>query len=1668
MKRLLAILGTVIEKNISRTPEPNRSRNGHWHALFLGCLLAASLLAAASRGYAGTQATVFTDKSDYLPGSTAWISGEGFEPAETVVLQVLHADGRPSDGADHEPWPVAADANGSFQSTWHVCEDDCVGSTLSLSASGQTSGLSAEAFFTDAGPSTGGELDPTFDFGSSVNDSVRSVIALSDGKTLIGGYFTTVNGAVCGRIARLNADGSTDTTFQSGLAGANNGIQSTILQPDGKILIGGFFTTVNGAARNRVARLNSDGTLDTTFQDPGADNQINSIAVQPDGKVLIVGSFANVSGIPRANLARLNSDGTLDTSFLNGMSGANNGVLSVTVQPDGKILIGGFFTMVNNVTHTGLARLNSDGSVDASFLDGMNGPQGAVYTIALQPDGKVLIGGDFLKLNFNIDGAVRPAIARLNSDGSRDTSFVVTGVERFREALNPGTTVFSIVVEPNGDILYGGRFSSLNGDVQGFFGRLNSGGGVDFDVSLSPPPQIITGNTVNQTVNALALQPDGKVLLGGDFITTDTIMPRNRIARVNSDGSLDAAFQNGPAGPERTVRSVAVQANGKILIAGNFVGLNGDTTLGGGCSRLNIDGSRDTTFPGLTGSTNISCSVIAIQADGKVVIGGSFFLTQQSVNRIGRFNSDGSVDITFASPAGGVDNTVSTLAFQPDGKILIGGIFNNVSFVGRNRIARLNSDGSLDTGFLNGLAGANNTVNAIALQPDGKVLIGGAFTSLNGVARNRIARLNSDGTIDTGFLNGLAGANNVINCIALQPDGKILIGGTFTSVNGTGRNRLARLNSNGSLDTTFLNGMAAANGTVNSFAVQCNGQVLIGGAFSTINGVGRNRIARLNSGGSLDTTFLNGLTGPNATVFSVAVQADDNVLIAGDFTIINGVARDKVARLMGAPVFTPPTISCPQDVIVAAAAGQCSAVVNYSIVAQADPCSSVTTSSTPPSGSTFQKGTTTVNCTATDTSGKTASCSFTVTVVNDPPVANPQSLTTSEDMPLGLTLTASDVNDPVLTLTGVSNPAHGTLSGVAPNLTYSPALNYNGPDSFTFSVSDGCNAPSTGTIIITVTPVNDPPVALLDNVTIDEDTTLVLQPAAVLANDTDPDVNDVLTIESLDITGTLGTVAFNADGAISYVPAAAFQSLATGETASDSFAYTISDGHGGTAVGRVNVTVTGVNDDPVAVADYATVAEDSSNNFINVLANDTDIDASDMRTIIAVSASAHGMVSFTTSGATYTPGPNYFGSDSFTYTISDGHGGSAVGTVNVTVTPVNDAPVASNGAATTPEDTSVEITLQAADVENDALSFAIVAAPAHGVLGTVGGNKVTYMPAPNYNGPDSFMFKANDGTDDSNVGTVSITVNPVDDTPILTNPGDRSDNIGAAISLQLEAVDLENDPLTYNTSGLPQGLSINPQSGLISGNLQGSSNMVYHVTISVSDGTLTDSKTFEWTVINPNHPPVASNGSITTAQNTPVQVTLGATDPDDDALTYSIVNGPGHGTLGPVSGNKVVYTPAPSYSGPDSFTFQASDGKGGTASATITVTVSGPPPSSPGAKVTGGGTINGRGGKSNFGFEVLVTGNGRLQGNLTYHDSAANEIVKAISISALTVSPDCKHGTIYGVATVNGQGAYNFVADLDDFAEPGANVDAFRIQLNDGYVAGGTVTTGGNNQVHCK
>jgi uncharacterized delta-60 repeat protein len=293
-----------------------------------------------------------------------------------------------------------------------------------------------------------GSLDTSFDPGTGANSEVLSVAIQPDGKSIIVGDFTTYSGLGRNRVARLNTDAGLDATFNPG-TGANDDVRSVAVQPDGKILIGGSFSTFNGTFRSGVARLNANGTLDATF-DPGTGtfDAVSSVAVQPDGKILIGGSFTSFNGTARNRVARLNADGSLDTSFNPG-TGANDVVEVVVPLSGGKVLIGGWFSSFDNIPYRRIVRVNADGSPDVGFNSG-TGVSGIVYSVAVQPDGRILIGGFIVDVN----STVRNGIARLNANGSLDTIF--------NPGSGANESVRSVAVRPDGKIFIGGQFTTFD------------------------------------------------------------------------------------------------------------------------------------------------------------------------------------------------------------------------------------------------------------------------------------------------------------------------------------------------------------------------------------------------------------------------------------------------------------------------------------------------------------------------------------------------------------------------------------------------------------------------------------------------------------------------------------------------------------------------------------------------------------------------------------------------------------------------------------------------------------------------------------------------------------------------------------------------------------------------------------------------------------------------------------------------------------------------------------------------------------------------------------------------------------------------------------------------------------------------------------------------------
>ncbi|MFH0974290.1 MAG: hypothetical protein V1874_00735 [Spirochaetota bacterium] len=723
-------------------------------------------------------------------------------------------------------------------------------------------------------PTSPGSLDTSFNPGAGPNSQgkIYCMAIQSDGKIIIGGEFNYYSSYSRNNIARINSDGSLDTTFDPG-TGADDVVRSLAIQSDGQIVTGGRFITYNGSSRSHIARLNTDGSLDSSF-DPGTGtdtySSIYSIAIQSDGKIIIGGAFTTYNSSSRSCIARINSNGSLDTSFDPGTgTGTNYAVKSIAIQSDGKIVIGGDFITYNGTSRHYIARINSDGSLDTSFDPGTGVGWGIVLCVAIQSDSKIIIGGTFETYN----GSSRDTIARINSDGSLDISFA--------PSIGAGYYLNGIAIQNDGKIVICEQYSSN-------IIRINTDGSTDSLFNLNKPSFY---ESMDSGFYCLGIQSNGKIVIGG-FLENDYGTAIKSIIRLESTGSQDNSFAATiPLQNEvLSLACMAIQSDGKIIVGGEFSGYSGIAK--NNLARINTDGSLDSSFDTGTGA-NYSVNSIAIQSDGKIIIGGYFTAYNSTVrNRIARINTDGSLDTSF-DPGTGATNYLNSIAIQSDGKILIGGGFTAYNSTVRNRIARINTNGSIDSSFNPG-TGANSSVSSIAIQSDGKILIGGGFTSYNSTVRNHIARINTDGSLDSSF-DPDTGANSSVSSIAIQSDGKILIGGGFTTYNSTVRNHITRINSDGSLDTTFNPGTGAGD-NVKCMSIQSDGKIVIGGEFTTYNSTVRCRIARINSDGSLNTTFDPG-TGADDDIECMSIQSDSKIIVGGEFSSYNGTARNNIARI---------------------------------------------------------------------------------------------------------------------------------------------------------------------------------------------------------------------------------------------------------------------------------------------------------------------------------------------------------------------------------------------------------------------------------------------------------------------------------------------------------------------------------------------------------------------------------------------------------------------------------------------------------------------------------------------------------------------------------------------------------------------------------------------------
>lgn len=672
----------------------------------------------------------------------------------------------------------------------------------------------------------------------------------------------------------LAQDGQNDITFNTidkvTSQGANNTVKIAVALTDNKVVIGGAFTSYNGVAVNKLARLNVDGKIDKSFNAGlGTDGTINTLAIQPNFKMIIGGDFTSYNGYEANKIARVNANGSLDRNFNSG-AGPNNSITKILIQPDGKIIVAGNFTTYNNKPVKGLVRLNKNGSLDKTFDAELTDSILSIHQIAMLPDGKLIIAGK--AKNFFGDFRNYIDALRLNSDGSRDYSFAECrySVGDLYPRIN------SIGVESNGNILLAGT-NQDNSSSSPYHGLL---------MRFKPDGEMV--NLMGTFwINSMCLQNDGKILALG-FDNPEWNIVKRVVVRMNSDLTVDTTFKLNDSKifgdpSECSIETFAVQTNGKLVIAGNFFEMNG---LGcGNIARLNANGSFDETFNPHKGS-NGGVYTSARLANEKILIGGEFSkFNSESASNISRLTKDGAIDPTFKAGAG-TNGKVYAIQVLPSGKIVIGGSFTSYNGNPCSNIARLCPDGHFDKTFK---ASCNETVRKLAIDKNNNILVGGDFTKVNNENRIAFARLSENGVLDTSFQPNIEDIGAVYDC-KVTSDDKIYIALNYKNTPEFSiDSKVIRIDTDGARDYSFIQ----ADGyftQINSIALTSENKLLIAGfghytvpSFFPSRGI----IARFNDNGEIDSTFnfkpLEQYL--NKTVRTISLLWDDRIVIGGDFSV---------------------------------------------------------------------------------------------------------------------------------------------------------------------------------------------------------------------------------------------------------------------------------------------------------------------------------------------------------------------------------------------------------------------------------------------------------------------------------------------------------------------------------------------------------------------------------------------------------------------------------------------------------------------------------------------------------------------------------------------------------------------------------------------------------------
>lgn len=724
-----------------------------------------------------------------------------------------------------------------------------------------------------------GALDPSFNSGSILKDAapgtVTALVAMPNGQTLVAGDFTSVAGIGKGRIARLNVDGSVDGSFATG-AGADGPVHAMVVDGSGKIVIGGDFSNFDGVARKRIARLTSSGALDTTF-DPGTgfDGPVHALGIYRT-QIVAGGDFLNYNGAARKRLALVNAAG--DPDYHGDFVGGTNGVVRClrVIADSGVVYAGGDFTMAGTSVRRYFAEYSPSGRFLYPTSIAFNGPVRAIGWKDNYPSvSRLFIGGDFTAVGH----VPRGRLACFKISGAASNPSLDTGFDYWLDGTCQAISINSSATR----IFAAGDFTMLNGQpkrrfagmtltTSGVGGQATETWSVDSGYGASGP---------DGAVLAMQLTGEGKLVQGGNFSNFGAT-ERSSLVRVHGDdGGMPPAVPFPASANALGTTQVYLTWGARQFVSVYQVERSSDGNTGW----ASVYSGSATTFidSGAAPGSTLYYRVSAANSNGSSAYTPVF----QATTAAEAWTGSGSVQPSL--PEGLVDGTVSAMLRMPDGKIVIAGSFGKVSGVARKYIARLLPDLTLDASFNPGTS-ANSAITQLQPAPNGGIYIHGSFSSVAGVARSYLARLNEDGSLDSEFDNDFTWTFS--SGIRAQSDGKVVVFGSFQTFFDSPRDYIARLNVDGSLDTSFS---CTPGWDVEAVAIQPDGKILLSGIFDTINGVEAIDFARVLPDGSVDKTFKGTLS--SYGISSMSVLPSGKIYAAGNFTSISGASRKYIARL---------------------------------------------------------------------------------------------------------------------------------------------------------------------------------------------------------------------------------------------------------------------------------------------------------------------------------------------------------------------------------------------------------------------------------------------------------------------------------------------------------------------------------------------------------------------------------------------------------------------------------------------------------------------------------------------------------------------------------------------------------------------------------------------------